>query len=141
MTTYVDSLKTVLSKATYIRGASTSQFETSAGVQAISDLADKILEAFSDFQDIQYSQIVERDKKTQKIIKETKKYMMISLILGFLGTILLALIMPGWIALPFKKINDAIRELQDCNFDVSIYVFQNVIYSYCERSQICDIVS
>ena len=29
------------------------------------------------------------------------------------------------IALPFRKINDAIRELQDCNFDVSIFYNQD----------------
>jgi nitrogen fixation/metabolism regulation signal transduction histidine kinase len=51
--------------------------------------------------------------------------MMIVLIIGFLGTIILALVIPGKIALPFKKIKDAIRELQDCNFDVSIYYSQD----------------
>jgi nitrogen fixation/metabolism regulation signal transduction histidine kinase len=50
--------------------------------------------------------------------------MMIVLIIGFLSTIILALVIPGKIALPFKKIKDAIRELQDCNFDVSIYYSQ-----------------
>lgn len=34
------------------------------------------------------------------------------------------MIIPGKIAMPFKKINDAVRELQDCNFDVSIYYNQ-----------------
>ena len=91
----------------------------------ISDLADKILEAFSDFQDVQYAHSEQRDKKIRKIIRETKKNMMISLIIGFLGTIILGLVVPGKIALPFKKINDAIRELQDCNFDVSIYYNQD----------------
>ena len=60
-------------------------------------------------------------KKIKEIINETKRNMMITLIIGFLGTIILALVVPGKIALPFKKIKDAIRELQDCNFDVSIY--------------------
>lgn len=36
----------------------------------------------------------------------------------------MSLVIPGKIALPFKKINDAVRELQDCNFDVSIYYNQ-----------------
>jgi nitrogen fixation/metabolism regulation signal transduction histidine kinase len=45
---------------------------------------------------------------------------MITLIIGFLSTIILALIAPGKISLPFKKIKDAIRELQECNLDVSI---------------------
>jgi signal transduction histidine kinase len=38
---------------------------------------------------------------------------------------LMSLVIPGKIALPFKKINDAVRELQDCNFDVSIYYNQD----------------
>lgn len=37
----------------------------------------------------------------------------------------MSLVIPGRIALPFKKINDAVRELQDCNFDVSIYYNQD----------------
>ena len=51
--------------------------------------------------------------------------MLITLIITFLGTILLSLVVPGKIAMPFKKINDAVRELQDCNFDVSIYYDQD----------------
>ena len=39
--------------------------------------------------------------------------------------IILGLIVPGKIALPFKKIKDALRELQDCNFDVNISYDQN----------------
>ena len=50
----------------------------------------------------------------------------VTLIIGFLGTIILGLVVPGKIALPFKKIKDAIRELQECNFDVSIYYNQNI---------------
>jgi len=118
MISYVDSLKVVLSKATiYSRD--------NAGVASISDLADKILETFSDLQDIQISQEVKKDKNIKQIIVETKKNMMIVLIIGFLGTIVLGLVVPGKIALPFKKINDAIRELQDCNFDVSIFYNQD----------------
>ena len=70
------------------------------------------------------SQEREKDKAIKEIISETKRNMMIVLIIGFLGTIVLGLVVPGKIALPFKKINDAIRELQDCNFDVSIYYKQ-----------------
>ena len=92
---------------------------------SIGDLADKILESFSEFQDIQFYQNVERDKKMKKIINETKRKMMITLIIAFLWTIILGLVIPGKIALPFKKIKDAIRELQDCNFDVSIYYSQD----------------
>ena len=118
MISYVDSLKLVLSKATiYSRD--------NAGMASISDLADKILETFSDLQDIQISQEVKKDKSIKQIIVETKKNMMIVLIIGFLGTIVLGLVIPGKIALPFRKINDAIRELQDCNFDVSIFYNQD----------------
>ncbi|MGB0454566.1 MAG: PAS domain-containing protein [Bacteriovoracaceae bacterium] len=115
---YVDSLKVVLSKASlYSRD--------SLGLSTISDLADKILESFSTFQEIQMNQSKKRDEKIQTIIKETKRNMMITIIISFLGTILLNLVIPGKIALPFKKIKDAIRELQDCNFDVSIFYSQD----------------
>lgn len=116
---YVESLKTLLSKVT------TVNTRDNAGVSAIGELADKILEAFSEFQDIQYFQNEQRDKQISGIISDTKRYMLITLIITFLMTILLALIVPSKIALPFKKINDAVRELQDCNFDVSIYYNQN----------------
>ena len=81
--------------------------------------------AFSEFQDIQYLSSLKKDKDIKDIINETKKIMMIVLIMGFLGTIILGLVVPGKIALPFKKIKDAIRELQECNFDVSIYYSQD----------------
>lgn len=117
MLSYVDSLKLVLSKgALFSRGG--------AGMTTIGDLSDKILDSFSEFQDIQYFETVERDRKIKDIISDTKRHMMIVLIIGFLFTIILALVIPGKIALPFKKIKDAIRELQDCNFDVSIYYSQ-----------------
>jgi PAS domain-containing protein len=114
MLSYVDSLKVILSKASLFR-------RDSVGVQSIEELADKILDSFTEFQDLQYSQTETRDKKIKSLIKETKRNMMITLIIAFLGTIILGLVVPGKIALPFKKIKDAIRELQDCNFDVSIY--------------------
>jgi nitrogen fixation/metabolism regulation signal transduction histidine kinase len=117
MQVYVDSLMTILSKATIFR-------RDELGIQAIGDLADKILEAFSEFQDIQYYQNEQRDIKIKKIIVETRRNMLIILIITFLFTIILSLVVPGKIALPFKKINDAIRELQECNFDVSIYYEQ-----------------
>jgi len=118
MLSYVDSLKVVLGKASLFH-------RDKIGMASVGELADKILDAFSEFQDIQYFQSVERDKKIKEIIKETKKNMMIVLIIGFLATIILGLVVPGKIALPFKKIKDAIRELQDCNFDVSIYYSQD----------------
>lgn len=118
MLAYVDSLKLDLQKGTLMdRGGS--------GVTKVGELADKILESFSEFQDIQYIETKERDKKIKVIVSETKRHMMIVLIIGFLFTIILALIIPGKIALPFKKVKDAIRELQECNFDVSIYYSQN----------------
>jgi PAS domain-containing protein len=101
------------------------QTRDSGQLATIGELADKILEAFSEFQDIQYFQNELRDKQIKKIIEETRRNMLITLIITFLGTILLGLVIPGKIALPFKKINDAIRELQDCNFDVSIYYEQD----------------
>jgi nitrogen fixation/metabolism regulation signal transduction histidine kinase len=116
---YVDSLKTLISKVSLFNN------RDSAGLSTIGELADKILEAFSEFQDMQYYQNEQRDKQIKGIIGQTRKYMLISLILTFLFTILMSLVIPGKIALPFKKINDAIRELQDCNFDVSIYYNQD----------------
>ncbi len=116
---YVDSLQTLLSKVSIYDN------RDSGGLSAIGELADKILEAFSEFQDIQYYQNEQRDKQLKEIISETRRYMLISLIITFLFTIILSLVIPGKIALPFKKINDAVRELQDCNFDVSIYYNQD----------------
>lgn len=111
---YVDSLKTVVSK--------TSLFHRdSEGLNTINELTDKILEAFSEFQDIQYFQNEQRDKQVRSIIGETRRNMLIILIITFLATIIMTLVIPGKIAMPFKKINDAVRELQDVNFDVSIY--------------------
>lgn len=119
MMSYVDSLKTLLSKI------SLNNYRDTGGLSAIGELADKILDAFSEFQDIQYYQNEKRDKELEEIIGETRRYMLIVLIITFLFTILLSLVIPGKIALPFKKINDAVRELQDCNFDVSIYYDQD----------------
>ena len=118
MLAYVDSLKLDLQKGVLMdrRGA---------GVAKVGELADKILESFSEFQDIQYLETKERDNRIKEIVSETKRHMMIVLIIGFLFTIILALVIPGKIALPFKKVKDAIRELQECNFDVSIYYSQN----------------
>lgn len=116
---YVESLQTILSKV------SIHNNRDSAGLSTIGDLADKILDAFSEFQDIQYYQNEKRDKELKNIIGETRRNMLIVLIITFLFTIILSLIYPGKVAMPFKKINDAVRELQDCNFDVSIYYDKN----------------
>lgn len=115
---YVDSLKTIVSKSSLF-------YRDEEGLSTINELTDKILEAFSEFQDIQYFQNEQRDKQVKSIIGETRRNMLITLIITFLGTILLSLVVPGKIAMPFKKINDAVRELQDCNFDVSIYYDQD----------------
>lgn len=136
---YVDSLQVVLRKASTSVSAGGVSSATSnnngnpssasplnmaviaASISSIGELADKILEAFSEFQDVQYFQSAERDKKVKNIIRKTKRNMMYTLIITFVGTMLLGLVVPGRMALPFKKINDAIRELQSSNFDVSIY--------------------
>jgi HAMP domain-containing protein len=115
---YVESLKTIVEKSNLF-------YRDERGILTINELTDKILEAFSEFQDIQYFQNEQRDKQVRSIIAETRRNMLITLIITFLGTILLSLVVPGKIAMPFKKINDAVRELQDCNFDVSIYYDQD----------------
>jgi HAMP domain-containing protein len=115
---YVDSLKTIVNKSSLF-------YRDGEGISTINELTDKILEAFSEFQDIQYFQNEQRDKQVKSIIGETRRNMLITLIITFLGTILLSLIVPGKIAMPFKKINDAVRELQEVNFDVSIYYDQD----------------
>lgn len=115
---YVDSLKTIVGKSSLFH-------RDGEGISTINELTDKILEAFSEFQDIQYFQNEQRDKQVKGIIGETRRNMLITLIITFLGTILLSLVVPGKIAMPFKKINDAVRELQDCNYDVSIYYDQD----------------
>ena len=116
---YVDSLKTILSKVSLFNN------RDNAGISTIGELADKILDAFSEFQDMQYYQNEQRDKKIKSVVAETRRTMLIVLIITFLITILMSIVIPGKIALPFKKINDAVRELQDCNFDVSIYYNQD----------------
>ncbi|MCM2350630.1 MAG: PAS domain-containing protein [Bacteriovoracaceae bacterium] len=115
---YVDSLKTIVGKSSLF-------YRDGEGLSTINELTDKILEAFSEFQDIQYFQNEQRDKQVKAIIGETRRNMLITLIITFLGTILLSLVVPGKIAMPFKKIMDAVRELQDVNFDVSIYYDQD----------------
>ena len=117
MLSYVDSLKTVLSNASLFH-------RDTAGIGTVGELADKILDTYLEFQDFQLLQSSERDNKIKEILRESKRNMMITLIIAFLGSIILGLVIPGKIALPFKKIKDAIRELQENNFDVSIYYTQ-----------------
>lgn len=113
MSGYVDALKLLIDKSNIKRNK--------GGKETISDLADKILETFSLFQELQYLQAEKQSSRIKSIIDETKKNMMITLIITILGALLLGIVLPRKIALPFKKIHDAIRELQDFNFDVSIY--------------------
>jgi HAMP domain-containing protein len=115
---YVESLQTIVGKSALF-------YRDDVGMATISELTDKILEAFSEFQDIQYFQNEQRDKQVKAIIGETRRNMLITLIITFLGTILLSLVIPGKIAMPFKKIRDAVRELREGNFDVNIYYNQN----------------
>ncbi|MBF0315087.1 MAG: HAMP domain-containing protein [Oligoflexia bacterium] len=141
MIVYVDAMQVLLKKSIALAPAATSSLDlataTGGGTQvksgtlssvltvtsiaSVGELADKILESFSEFQDLQYFQSGERNQQIKKIIRKTKRNMMYTLIITFVGTMLLGLVIPGKIALPFKKISDAIRELQSCNFDVSIY--------------------
>ena len=76
MLSYVDSLKLILGKASLFH-------RDRVGVASISELSDKILDAFSKLQDIQYTQGMKRDKKIKEIINKTKRNMMITLIIGF----------------------------------------------------------
>ena len=83
-------------------------------------LVDKVSRNFTKYlsrSQLNYKDSSERVKNT---IATVKKNMLLVLILAFLGTIVLSLLIPNKVALPFKKINHAIEELQNCNFDVSI---------------------
>ena len=111
MLSYADSLTLVLKK-------NILSSRNNDGKEAIGDLTDKILESFSHFQKTQYT-------LNKKIIEQTKQRMMIILLIGFLFTVLLSILIPGKITLPFKKLKEAIRELRDCNFDVNIYYSVN----------------
>ncbi len=120
MSSYADSLRLILSsKENFTKKDMVQDFSS------VNDLTDKILETYSAFSNIQLVENRNRRQKYETVLKEIKKTMMITLIIGLLGTIILGLIVPGKIALPFKKIKDAIRELQNSNFDVSIYYNQN----------------
>ena len=116
---YITSLEIVLKK-------SSSFHKNAVGLRkSIGDFFEKILNVFTKLQELQDNQSMKRDQQIREIIKDTKKKMMFTLIIGFFATILLGFIVPGKIALPFKKIKDALRELQECNFDVSIFYNQD----------------
>lgn len=117
MLSYIDSLNLLLAKSVYSRDK--------LGVISVGEISDKILDTFNDLQESYNLQLTNNEKTLKETINQIKQKMMITLIIGFLGTIVLGLVVPGKIALPFKKIKDAIRELQDCNLDVSIYYNQD----------------
>jgi len=94
-------------------------------IGTVGEITQKIMEDFNNLLDFQYSLSEKSNKSIDSKISETKKFMLVTLIISFLFLILLSMAVPGKIALPFKKINDAVRELQECNFDVSIYYDQN----------------
>ena len=118
MISYVDSLKLILNKSILF-------FRSNDGKETIGDLTDKILESFAKFQKVQYRSNINQDKRMKKIVNDTKQRMMIVLLIGLFFTILLSILLPGRITLPFKKLKEAIRELRDCNFDVNIYYSVN----------------
>ena len=63
---YIDSLKLVLGKATiYSRD--------NLGLATVSEIADKILETFSDLQDMQMSQEREKIKRSKKLLVRPKE--------------------------------------------------------------------
>jgi PAS domain-containing protein len=116
---YITSLEIVLKK-------SSSFHKDTVGLRkSVGDFFENILNVFTKLQELQDTQTLRRDEEIREIIKVTKKKMMFTLIIGFFATILLGFIVPGKIALPFKKIKDALRELQECNFDVSIFYNQD----------------
>lgn len=118
MISIINSLQEIILKSSLF-------YRNDVGVKMIDDLFNQFLDIFSEFQNIDYHQNQSHNLLLHSITEEIQKNMMITLIIGFFATILLGLVVPGKIALPFKKIKDAIRELQDCNFDISIYYRQN----------------
>ena len=118
MISYVDSLKLLLKK-------NILSSRNNDGRETIGDLAEKILESFSQFQNIQYANNIGQDKRMKKMVDESKQRMMLVLLIGFLFSTLLTVLVPGKITLPFKKLKEAIRELRECNFDVNIYYSAN----------------
>ncbi len=115
---HVDSLKTII-ETTKINRRNT------VAMANIGDLTNQILEGITEFLEIQLGHSDKRESQAKAILAEMRRNMLITLIITFLGTILLSLVIPGKIALPFKKISDAVRELQDNNFDVSIFYEQD----------------
>ena len=110
---------------TFLRKVSFTSRGVKTHLTTVSELSETLLDNLTEILSELGRNNRTKDAVMSKILKETKRYMMITLIIGFLVTIILGLVVPGKLALPFKKIKDAIRELQECNFDVSIYYKQN----------------
>jgi len=116
MMSFLESMKLFLSRA--------SSSRDSNATSTLIELSDKILDSFTEFQNQQFSQHEDKNRIMKQLLEETKEEMMLVLVLGLLTTVLLGLVIPSKISLPFKKIRDGLRELQSCNFDVSIYYNQ-----------------
>lgn len=119
MSGYVEAFRTNLNNAENLR-----RINNKLAIENIETSTDKIVSFFTSIVEKQYSLTLTKEKKMMSVIRETKTNMLITLIITALGTLLISMVIPGKIALPFRKISDAIRELQECNFDVSIYYNQ-----------------
>lgn len=89
------------------------------------NLTQKISKSFAKYLEKSRKNNQSSSEEIKDSIASIKKNMLLVLILSFLGTIVLAWLVPNKVALPFKKINHAVRELQDCNFDVAISYDEN----------------
>ncbi len=119
MSGYVEAFRTNLNNAENLR-----RINNKLAIENIETSTDKIVTFFTSIVEKQFSLTLNKEKKMMSVIRETKTNMLITLIITALGTLLISMVIPGKIALPFRKISDAIRELQECNFDVSIYYNQ-----------------
>jgi len=125
MTREIELIRVILGKASVHIRDRNDRGEGAVSISTIGDIADKVMDSYTELEDSLEEFNKQGYKEMNKVLDETKKLMMIILIIGFCAAILLTLVIPGKIALPFKKIKDAIRELQECNFDVSIYYNQD----------------
>ncbi len=119
MSGYVEAFRTNLNNAENLR-----RINNKLAIENIETSTDKIVTFFTSIVEKQFSLTINKEKKMMSVIRETKTNMLVTLIIVALGTLLISMVIPGKIALPFRKISDAIRELQECNFDVSIYYNQ-----------------
>jgi soluble P-type ATPase len=87
--------------------------------------SDQLLGSYIDFKRFQKNQNNQRHGELRALIDGNSRRMLTILTISFFVCILLCLVIPAKVALPFKKVMDAVKELQECNFDVSIYYAQN----------------